>query len=174
MVSLLWMKSCLVFIYKYYSYCSIFFIFVAKEPSDKWWRFDNFITGEELRRTSYRSDVTFRTQEIPEGVEHAKEVKVAADGNEKQIKTNNLTQEPETISSQTSPSPAHPPPNPASTSTSEGDKDGVNNSHSDCKGISKLLIGSGDNSKLIIFSISLLGIVMNQGAQCHIFSVVTK
>ncbi len=148
MVSLLWMESLLVFIYKYYSHCSIFFIFVAKEPSDKWWKFDNFITGEELRRSSYRSDETFLTQEIPEGVQHAEEVKVASDGNKKQIETNNLTQEPESISSQTSPTPA--------TSTSEGDKAGINNSHSDGKGISKLLIGSGDNSKLIIFSISCL------------------
>ncbi len=157
MVSLLWMVSFLLFIYKYCSHCSIFFIFVAKEPSDKWWRFDNFITGEELRRSSYRSDETFLTQEIPEGVQHqAEEVKVAADGNEKQIKTNNLTQELESISSQTSPSPAHPSPTPASTSPSEGEKDGINNSHSDRKGISKLLIGSGDNSKLIIFSISCL------------------
>ncbi len=109
-----------------------------------------------MRRSSYRFDETFLTQEIPEGVQHAEEVKVAADGNEKQIKTNNLTQESESISSQTSPSPAHPSPTPASTSTSEGDKDGINNSHSDGKGISKLLIGSGDNSKLIIFSISCL------------------
>ena len=108
------------FIYKYYSHCSIFcFIFVAKEPSNIWWRFADFITGKELR-SSYRSDETFLTQEIPEGVQHAEEVKVAADGNEKQIKTNNLTQEPESISSQTSPSPAHPSPTPASTSTSDG------------------------------------------------------
>ncbi len=109
-----------------------------------------------MRRTSYRSDETFLTQEIPEGVQHAEKVKVAADENEKQIKTNNQTQEPESISSQTSPTPAHPSPTPAFTSTSEGDKDGINNSHSDGKGISKLLIGSGDNSKLIIFCISCL------------------
>ncbi len=63
--------------------------FVAKEPSDKWWRFADFITGEELR-SSYRSDETFVTKEIPEGVQHAEEVKVAADGNEEQIKTNYL------------------------------------------------------------------------------------
>ncbi len=37
-----------------------------------------------------------------------------------------------------------------------------------------LLIESGDNSKLIIFKHQVLGIVMDQGAQCHIFSVVTK
>ncbi len=109
-----------------------------------------------MRRSSYRSDETSLTQEIPEGVQHAEEVKVAADGNEKQIITNNLTLEPESISSQTSPSPAHPSPTPASTSTSEGEKDGINNSHSDGKGISKLLIGSGYNSKLFIFSISCL------------------
>ncbi len=73
------------------------------------------------------------TKEISEGVQHAEEVKVAADRNEKQIKTNNLTQELESISS-----PAHPSPTPASTSTSEGDKDGISKSHSDGKGISKL------------------------------------
>ncbi len=133
MVSLLWMVSLLVFI----CHCSIIFFFVAKEPSDKWWRFVDFITGDELRRSSYRSDETFLTKEIPEGVQHAEEVKVAADGNEEQIKTNNLTQEPESISSQT-PSPAHPSPTPASTSTSEGDKDGIHKSHSDGKRISKL------------------------------------
>ncbi len=109
-----------------------------------------------MRRSSYRSDETFLTQEIPEGVQHAEEVKVASDGNEKQFKTNNLTQELESISSQISPSPAHPSPTPASTSTSERDKDGINNSYSDGKGVSKLLIGSGGNSKLIIFSISCL------------------
>ncbi len=108
--------------------------FVAKEPSDKWWRFDDFITGEELRRSSYRSDQTFVTK----GVQNAEEVEVAEDRNEEQIKTNNLTEEPESISSQTSPSQARPSPTPASTSTSEGDKDGINNSHSDGKGISKL------------------------------------
>ncbi len=91
-----------------------------------------------MRRSSYRSDQTFLTKEIPEGVQHAEEVKVAADRNEEQIKTNNLTEEPESISSQTSPTPAHPSPTPASTSTSEGDKDGINNSHSDGKEISKL------------------------------------
>ncbi len=112
--------------------------FVAKEPSDKWWRFADFITGEELRRSSYRSDQTFVTKEIPEVVQNAEKVKVAADGNEEQIKTNILTEEPESISSQTSPSPAHSSPTPASTSTSEGDKDGIHTSHSDGKEISKL------------------------------------
>ncbi len=111
--------------------------FVAKEPSEKWWRFDDFITGKKLRRSSYRYDQTFLTKEISEGVQHAEEVKVAADGNEEQIKTNNLTEEPESISSQTSPSPAHPSPTPASTSTSVGDKDGIHRSHSDGKEISK-------------------------------------
>ncbi len=124
--------------------------FVAKKTSDKWWKFD-LITGEELR-SSYRSDQIFVTAKIPEGVQHAEEVKVAADRNEEQIKTNNLTEEPESISSQTSPSPAHPSPTPAhpsptpahpsptpaSTSTSEGDKDGIHKSHSDGKEISKL------------------------------------
>ncbi len=105
--------------------------FVAKEPSDKWWRFDDLITGEELRRSTYRSDLTFVTK----GVQNAEKVK---DRNEEQIKTNNLTEEPESISPQTSPSPAHPSPTPASTSTSEGDKDGIHTSHSDGKGISKL------------------------------------
>ncbi len=114
----------------------IMIFFVAKEPSDKWWRFTDFITGEELKRNSYRSDQTFVTKEISEGVQHAEEVKVTADRNEEQIKTNNLTEEPESISSQTSPTPA--PPTPASTSTSEGDKDGIHNSHSDGKVISKL------------------------------------
>ncbi len=80
-----------------------------------------------MKRSSYRSDETFLTKEIPKGVQHAEEVKVAADRNE-QIKANNLTEEPESISSQTSPSPA-----PASTSTSEGDKDGIHKSHSDGK-----------------------------------------
>ena len=89
-----------------------------------------------MRRSSYRSDETSLTQEIPEGVQHAEEVKVAADGNEKQIKTNNLTQEPESISSQTS-SPTRPSPIPASTFSSEGDKDGIHTSHSDGKEISK-------------------------------------
>ncbi len=91
-----------------------------------------------MRRSSYRSDQTFLNKEIPEGVQHADEVKVSADRNEEQIETNNLTEEPESISSQTSPSPAHPSPTPASTSTSEGDKDGIHRSHSDGKGISKL------------------------------------
>ncbi len=80
------------------------------------------------------------TKKIPEGVQHAEEVKVAADRNEEQIKTKNLTEEPESISSQTSPSPAHPSPTPASTSTSEGDKDGIHKSHSDGKEISRLCI----------------------------------
>ncbi len=100
------------------------FFFVAKEPSDKWWRFADFITGEELRRSSYRSDQTFVTKEISEGVQHSEEVKVAADRNEEQIKTNNLTEEPESISAQTS--------------LSEGDKDGIHKSYSDGKEISKL------------------------------------
>ncbi len=78
------------------------------------------------------------TKEISEGVQHAEELKVAADRNEEQIKTNNLTQEPASISSQTSPSPAHPSPTPAFTSSSEGDKDGIRKSHSDGKEISKL------------------------------------
>ncbi len=112
--------------------------FVAKEPSDKWWRFDDFITGEGLRRSSYRSDQTFVTREVSEGVQHADEVKVAAERNEEQIKTSILTEEPESISSQTSPTPAHPSPTPASTSTSEGDKRGIKRSHSDGKEISKL------------------------------------
>ncbi len=112
--------------------------FVAKEPSDKWWRFDDFITGEELRRISYRSDQIFVTKEFSEGVQHSDEARVAADENEVQIKTNNLTKDPESIYSQTSPSPAHPSPTPASTSTSEGDKDGIHSSHSDGKGTSKL------------------------------------
>ncbi len=112
-------------------------IFVAKERSDKWWRSADFITGEKLRRSSYRSDQTFLPKEIPEGVQHTDEVKVAADRNEEQIKTNDLTEEPESISPQTSPSPAHPSPTPASTSTSEGDKDGIHTSHSDGKGVSK-------------------------------------
>ncbi len=112
--------------------------FVEKEPSDKWWRFADFITGEELRRRSYRSGQTFVTQEISEGVQHAEEVKVAADRNEEQIKTNNLTEDPDSISTQTSPTPAHPSSTPASTSTSEGDKDGIHTSHSDGKEISKL------------------------------------
>ncbi len=106
--------------------------FVAKEPSDKWWRFAEFITGEELRRSSYRSDQTFVTKEISEGVQSAEEVKVAAEGNEEQNKLI-ITQEPESISSQTSPSPT-----PASTSTSEGDKDDIHTSHSYGKEISKL------------------------------------
>ncbi len=109
--------------------------FVAKEPSDKWWRFDDFITGEELRRISYSSDQIF---EFSEGVQHSEEARVAADENEVQIKTNNLTKDPESISSQTSPSPARPSPTPASTSTSEGDKNGIHKSHSDGKGTSKL------------------------------------
>ncbi len=87
-----------------------------------------------MKRNSYRSDQTFLTKEIIEGIQHAEEVKVAADRNEEQIKTNNLAQEPESISSQTSPSPAHPSPTPASTSTSEGDKHDVHKSHSDGKG----------------------------------------
>ncbi len=91
-----------------------------------------------MRRSSYRSDHTFVTNEFPEGVQQAEEVKVAADGNEEQIKTNNLTEEPESISSQTSSTPAHPSPTPVSTSTSEGDKDGIHKSHSDGKEISKL------------------------------------
>ncbi len=111
---------------------------VAKEPSDKWWRFDDFITGEKLRRSSYRSDQTFLPKEIPGGVQHAEELKVAADRNEEQINTNILTEDPESISSQTSPSPAHPSPTPASPSTSEGGKDGIHTSHSDGKEISKL------------------------------------
>ncbi len=80
---------------------------------------------------------SYRSEEIPDGVQHAEEVKVAADRNEEQIKTNNLTEEPEPISSQTSPSPAHPTPTPASTSTSEGVKDDIHKSHSDGKGIFK-------------------------------------
>ncbi len=91
-----------------------------------------------MKRSSYRSDQTFVTKEISEGVQHAEEVKVAADRNEEQIKTNNLTEEPESISPQASPSPAHPSPTPASTCTSEGDKDGIHTSHSDGKVISKL------------------------------------
>ncbi len=91
-----------------------------------------------MRRSSYRSDQTFVTNEISEGVQQAEEVKVAADRNEEQIKTNNLTEKPESISSQTSPSPAHPFPTPASISTSEGDKDDIHKSHSDGKEISKL------------------------------------
>ncbi len=113
-------------------------LFVAKEPSDKWWRIADFITRVELRRSSYRPDQTFVTKEFSEGVQHADEVKVAADRNEEQIKTNNLTEEPESISSQTSPSPAHPSPTQASTSTSEVDKDDIHTSHSDGKEISKL------------------------------------
>ncbi len=75
-----------------------------------------------MRRSSYRSDETFVTNEIPEGVQHAEEVKVVEDRNEDQIKTNNLAEEPES----------------ASTSTSEGDKDGIHKSHSDGKEIFKL------------------------------------
>ncbi len=93
-----------------------------------------------MRRSFYRSDQTFVTNEIPEGVQQAEEVKVAADRNEEQIKTNNLTEEPESISSQTSPTPAHPSPTPVYTSISEGDKDSVHTSYSDCKEISKLRI----------------------------------
>ncbi len=114
---------------------NIVIFFVAKEPSDKWWRFAEFITGEKLRRSS---DQTFLPKEIPEGVQHSEELKVAADRNVEQIKTNNLIEEPESISSQTSPSPAHPSPTPASASTSEGDKDGIHTSHSYGKEISKL------------------------------------
>ncbi len=88
-----------------------------------------------MRRSSYRSDQTFLTKEIPEGVQHAEEVKAAADRNEEQIKTNNLTEDPESISSQTSPTPAHPSPTPAS--TSEGDKDGIHRIHSDGEEMSK-------------------------------------
>ncbi len=90
-----------------------------------------------MRRSSYRSDQTFLTKEISEGVQHAEEVKAAEDRNEEQIKTNNLAEDPESISSQTSPSPAHPSCTPASTSTSEGDKDGIHRIHSDGKGTSK-------------------------------------
>ncbi len=89
-----------------------------------------------MRRSSYRSDQTFLPKEIPEGVQHAEEVKVAADGKEEQNKLI-ITEEPESISSQTSPSPA--PPTPASTSTSEGDKDGIHTSHSDGKDIIKIM-----------------------------------
>ncbi len=64
------------------------------------------------------------TKEISEGVQHAEEVKVAADRNEEQIKTNNLAEEPESVSAQTS--------------LSEGDKDGIHTSHSDGKEISSL------------------------------------
>ncbi len=78
------------------------------------------------------------TKQISERVQHAEELKVAADRTEEQIKTNNLTEEPESISSQTSPSPGRPSPTPTSTSTSEGDKDGIHKSHSDGKEISKL------------------------------------
>ncbi len=77
-----------------------------------------------MRRISYRSDQTFVTKKISEGVQHSEEVKVAADGNEEQIKTNNLTEELESISPQTS--------------LSEGDKDGIHKSHSDGKEISNL------------------------------------
>ncbi len=87
-----------------------------------------------MRRSSYRSDQTFLTKEIPQGVQHAEEVIAADDRNEEQIKTNNPTEEPESISSQASPSPAHPSPTPASTSTSEGDKDGIHTSRSDGTG----------------------------------------
>ncbi len=90
-----------------------------------------------MRRSSYRSDQTFVTNKIPEGVQHAEEVKVAADRNEEQIKTNNLTEEPESISSQTSPTPAHPSPTPASTSLQKETKMAFI-SHSDGKEISKL------------------------------------
>ncbi len=88
-----------------------------------------------MRRSLYRSDQTFLTKGIPEGVQHAEEVKAAADKNEKQIKTNNITEEPESISSQTYPSPARPS-TPASTSTSEEYKYSIHRLHSDRKKIS--------------------------------------
>ncbi len=110
--------------------------------------FADFVTGDELRRNPYRSNRTFLTKEIPEGIQHADEIRVATDGNEEQIKTNNITEEPESISSQTSPSPAHPSPTPASTSTSEGDKDGIHGIHSDGKGISKYVFYEPFQAKL--------------------------
>lgn len=118
--------------------CADYF-YVAKEPSDKWWRFADFFTGAELRRSSYRSDQTFLTAETTEGVQHAEEVKVAAERNEEPITANNFTTAPESISSQTSPSQAHPSPTPASTSTSEGGKEDTHKSHSDGKGKYKYL-----------------------------------
>ena len=121
-------------------------MFVAKEPSDKWWMFADFVTDE--LRNPYRSNQTFLTKEIPEGIQDAYELRIFTDGNEEQIKTNNITEEPESISSQTSPSPARPSPTPVSISTSEGDKDGIHGIHSDGKGTSKYVFYEPFQAKL--------------------------